>query len=326
MILLSHGEKTPAVGIVQRLINVCRKKDSRFSDVLELKEDAIFGVNTRKAVKKAQGALGIKDDGAVGPDTWNALSAIAKFRIVHVVDRAIEHMLKTLGHDAILRKAMEQYRKNNPGKSEQQAKAHANFILSKCKGEVQLFKIIANSYLMYCKGSPGSGLIEITSMLNPLSEIRRGLANLSRDDWKVVILRIVAHGGPGRQAIACSPFGSYTINTDILTFDDDDTPSELVETVILEGMTMSMASFGCIELHGCSIAKKKKSPKPGAPPYLTGAAYIQALAHATSRPATAAMTRQQGDGGLRRTVCFEGATVTGYPGGSSAEHWFKNNP
>lgn len=154
----------------------------------------------------------------------------------------------------------------------------------------------------------------------------RQVANLSRDDWKVVILRIVAHGGPGRQIIACSPFGSYTINTDILSFDDDDTPSELVETVVLGGMTMPMASFGCIELHGCSIAKKKKSPKPGAPPNLTGAAYIQALAHAVSRPATAPIATQQGNGGLRRTVCFEGSTVTSYPSGSCAEQWFKNNP
>lgn len=319
MILLARGDKTPAVGVIQRLVNICRTKDSRLASVPELEEDAIYGGGTRSAVKAAQGKLGLKDDGVVGPDTWRELSKMARFRIVHVVDRAIEHMLKTEGRGAIRQKAIEKYRKDNPGKSEEHARKDADRILKICDHEVVLFRAIADSYRTL-----GGNPIEITSMTDPLSEIRRGIAARSRDGWQVVILRIVAHGGPGRQIIACSPFGSYTINTDIMTFDDDDSPSELVQTVLLQGMIGAMAPFGCLELHGCSIARKKKPPKPGKAPFLTGSPYIQALANAVGRPATASITKQKGMGGLRRSVCFEGSTLTSYPSGRTAEQWFKD--
>ncbi len=321
MILLARGDKIPAVGVIQRLINICRKKDPRLSSVPELDEDAIFGGGTRGAVKAAQDKLGLKDDGVIGPDTWGKLAPIAKFRIVHVVDRAIEHMLKNEGRAVIRQKAIDDYLKDNPGKSQDKAAAYADMILKKCDGEVQLFQTIYDGYRTL-----GGDPIEITSMTDPLSEIRRGVAVRSRDGWQVVILRIVAHGGPGRQIIACSPFGSYTINTDILTVDDDDTPSELAQTMVLQKMMTPMAKFGCLELHGCSIAKKKKSPKPGDPPFLTGSPYIQALANAVGRPATAALTKQKGSGSTRRAVAFEGNTISSYPGGGTAEQWFLSNP
>ena len=320
MILLQRGDRIPAVGVAQRLINVCRRKDHRLASVPELDEDAIFGSGTVDAVKKAQGAVGLEDDGVIGPDTWRELSEIAKFRIVHVVDRAIEHMLKTVGPIAIRKLAIEKFRAKNPGKSEDKARAYGDMILVKCSREVELFRHIADNYR-----SLGDNPIEITSMADPLSEIRRGIDTRSRDGWQVVILRIVAHGGPGSQIIACSPFGSYTFSTDLITWDDDDSPSELVQTLLLEGMLNSVAKFGCLELHGCSIAKKQRPPKPGKPPHLTGSPYIQALANAVGRPATAAVTKQQASGGLRRSICFEGSTLTSYPGGSTAGQWFRNN-
>ena len=320
MILLARVDRIPAVGVAQRLINACRRKDLRFASVPELVEDAIFGGGTREAVKKAQGAVGLRDDGVVGPDTWGKLSEIAKFRIVHVVDRAIEHMLKNLGRGAVRKMAIEQVRVATREKPVDKACAFGDMLLAKCDREVELFRGIADNYR-----SLGDNPIEITSMTDPLSEIRRGIAERSRDGWQVVILRIVAHGGPGSQIIACSPFGSYRFSTDLITRDDDDSPSELAQTLVLERMMTSMARFGCLELHGCSIAKKQKPPKPGKPPRLTGAPYIQALANAVGRPATAAVSSQQASGGLRPSICFEGSTLTSYPGGSTAEQWFSNN-
>lgn len=318
MILLSRGDKIPAVGVVQRLINECRTKDARLFGVPELDEDAIFGGGTRGAVKRAQDKLGLKDDGIVGPDTWEALAKIAKFRIVHVVDRAIEHMMKKLGHAGVRKKAMESFAKDNPGKSEDAAHKYADGIIKICEREVGIFRMIADNYRAL-----GGDPIEVTSMANPLNEIRGGIAARSRDGWKVAILRLVGHGSAGRQIIACSPFGSYTIDTDLLSVDDDDGPGEIAQTLALNGMTVKMASFGCVELHGCSIARKKKAPKPGDPPFLTGVPYIQALSNAVGRPATAAVNKQKGSGTLRQSVRFEGSTVTCYPSGHGAEQWFK---
>ncbi|MEM1162806.1 MAG: hypothetical protein AAGJ28_17925 [Pseudomonadota bacterium] len=322
MILLTHGDRIPAVGVMQRMLNLTRSMDARLSTVPEVREDAFFGRDTREALVAAQRGLSIADDGALGPESWRELAGIAKFRVVHVVDRAIEHMFATLGRAGVAERARERYRSEHENATDVQADSFAEAIVERCQHEIALFTSIADGY----RGIGGDP-IEITSMTDPLTEIRRGIASRSRDGWKVVILRIVAHGGPARQIIACSPFGSYTLDTDLMRFDDDDSPSEIVETILLNSMTVGMANFGCLELHGCNIARRLRPERRrgGAaprPPTLSGRPYVQALANAVSHAATAALGSQRANGSTREVVRYEGQTVSSYPGGATAEEWF----
>lgn len=321
MIYLQRGDRIPAVGVVQRLINIARIREPRLFPQPELEEDAVYGNTTHTVVRDAQIALQLAShDGITGPETWSALAPVAKFRVVHVVDRAIEQMLSAQGRQEVRRRAVESYRSNHPNASQADADRHADRILAVCDHEVTNMRILAEAYV-----GLGGNPIEVTSFDRPLQQIRQGIAARSRDGWQVVILRIVAHGGPASQIIALNPFGSFRLDTDLIQRDDDDSPSELVNTLALEGMVTGIAGFGCLELHGCSIARPLPAGRRGQPVQLSGMAYMQALANRVGRPSTAGIRKQKIHRGTRSYVRFEGSLVSAYPAGVTPQAWFGNN-
>lgn len=321
MILLSRGAKGPAVGVVQRIMNQCRELDPRLSSVPVLDEDGIYGRGTRAAVIEAQRMLGLSDDGTVGPDTWGALAGIGRYKIVHVVDCAIENMLRTRGRRSIHAQAVRDYLSDEAGATAAEAERFADRIISTCENEARFFRDIAENYRTL-----GGDPIEIRSMTDPLGDIRRGIATRSRDGWKIAILRIVGYGSAGRQIIACSPFGSYAIDTDLLTLDDDDTPSEVTQTLLLNATLRELPGWAAVELHGCSIARRSNRQRPGEPPQLSGVAYLQALANSVGRPATAGVGKQKAAYSTRRAFTYETAVRHAYPGGATPADWFRTHP
>ena len=65
MMILSLGSRGPVVEFLQSALN---RANFRVGTV-----DGIFGSRTEDAVKRLQAYFGIKVDGIVGPDTWEAL-------------------------------------------------------------------------------------------------------------------------------------------------------------------------------------------------------------------------------------------------------------
>lgn len=65
MLILSLGDKGPVVELLQSALN---RANFRVGAV-----DGIFGPKTEDAVRRIQSYFGIKVDGIVGPDTWEAL-------------------------------------------------------------------------------------------------------------------------------------------------------------------------------------------------------------------------------------------------------------
>lgn len=68
--MLQKGSAGDQVRTVQR---ICQSKGYKGSDGKALAVDGEFGVNTDYAVRTAQRALGLQQDGIVGPLTWNGL-------------------------------------------------------------------------------------------------------------------------------------------------------------------------------------------------------------------------------------------------------------
>ena len=76
-IYLQQGDKIPAVGVLQKLLN-------RTGEHLSV--DGIFGPNTKTAVKRFQQARLLKVDGIVGKITWPRVSANANLPIIDCID------------------------------------------------------------------------------------------------------------------------------------------------------------------------------------------------------------------------------------------------
>jgi peptidoglycan hydrolase-like protein with peptidoglycan-binding domain len=67
---LGLGSEGRGVSYLQDIVG---KFAARYSCVPAVKEDGVFGEKTRRAVMDLQGLLGIKQDGVVGPVTWEAI-------------------------------------------------------------------------------------------------------------------------------------------------------------------------------------------------------------------------------------------------------------
>jgi len=107
-------------------------------------------------------------------------------------------------------------------------------------------------------------------------------------------------------------------------FHDDHSTEQLLETVVLSGMTMPMARFGCVELHGCNVAAYRQVGRGPNRVLRNGPAYVQSFANLIGRPVTGTTT---GDyyGTLLRDVRYEGPVVTGDPGGGDLRDWFRQH-
>ncbi len=76
-VLLSQGDRLPATGVLQKLLNRCGSR---------LTPDGEFGTRTEAAVREFQRARRLVVDGAVGEQTWPRLVAAAKLPIVDCID------------------------------------------------------------------------------------------------------------------------------------------------------------------------------------------------------------------------------------------------
>ncbi len=77
--LLNYGNKLPAVGVAQKLLNA-RAGSS-------LVADGDFGSKTKAAVKEFQKPRGLTVDGVIGQNTWGRMSQMAEnLRIIDCVD------------------------------------------------------------------------------------------------------------------------------------------------------------------------------------------------------------------------------------------------
>jgi hypothetical protein len=321
MIYLHYGDRLPAVGVLQRILNECRMRDARLSLVEELVEDGIFGRRTRAAFKAAQEALHLADrSGIVGPDTWRALATIGKYRVVDVVDAVFEAWMQKKGRAGLHWEQIDLYLKHFPHRSHSDAVAFADRAIRSMEFEIKANRDQYNRFI-----SHGGMPIAITDREHVFAAIRKGLEERSRDGYRVVLLRFTAHGGPGSQGVAATTSARrIRITDDTLSFDDDDTPEELVETVVLSGMTMPMAEFGCVELHGCNVGARRHVGRGAKRILVNGPAYVQNFANTVGRPVSASAI---GDyyGTLKLDVRYEGAVVSCVPGGGRVRDWFRQH-
>jgi hypothetical protein len=320
MIYQTFGDRLPAVGVVQRMMNECRKKDARLSGIEELVEDGIFGSSTRAAVRTAQGALGLKDrSGILGPDTWRALAAIGGFRIVDVTDLAIEALMKRKGRAQMHMDAIDRYVAKYPHRSRQEAETFAATAMRKYDTEIKANRDQHNRFV-----SMGGNPIGITSLEDVFGTIRRGLEERSRDGARIVLLRFTGHGSPASQGVAGSMVGGKSITGDTLSFDDHDTAEDIIDTVVLSGMTLPMAPFGCVELHGCNVGARRVAGHRKKKILLNGPAYVQNFANVVGRPVSASVISDY-YGTVKLDTRYEGAVVNCVPGGGGVQDWFKQH-
>jgi len=74
---LKSGNRIPAVGVLQKLLN-------RTGETLSV--DGIFGNNTKAAVQRFQRRRHLGSDGIVGLNTWPRVSANTNLTIIDCVD------------------------------------------------------------------------------------------------------------------------------------------------------------------------------------------------------------------------------------------------
>lgn len=320
MIYLRYGDRLPSVGVIQRLINECIDTDDRFAQIPKLAEDGIFGRNTLKAVKATQVILTVKPpNGVFAPSTWRALARHRKCKIVDVTDLALETLLQKKGQRVVREELIAKYLRKHPKKSKGQAERVADRSIRKYQNEIRDCRDQHNRFVAH-----GGEPIGITSKEDVFGTISRGLDARSSDGSRVVMLRFTGHGSPASQGVFGSLFGAVSIDADTLSFDDDDSIEELIDTVMLSGMTMPMAKFGCVELHGCNVAKRRLVGRGRNRVLLNGPAYVQSFADLVGRPVTGSTI---GDyfGTLQLDTRYEGAVVTGVPGGGTVERWLRVN-
>lgn len=318
MVYLYHGDRLPVVGVLQRVLNECRQMDFRLFGVEELVEDGVFGIRTRTAFQDAQAALGLRDQsGVVGPVTWRQLATIGGFRIVDVTDLALEALMNRTGRAQIHSKMIAKYQRMFPHRCYSDAEAFAATAMREYDIEIKQCRDQHNRFI-----ANGGNPIGITSLDDIFGTIRRGLAANSRDGSRIVLLRFTGHGSPASQGVAGSRHGVRKITADTLSFDEDDTPEELVDTVMLSGMTVPMASFGCVELHGCNVGARRVAGHRRNRVLLDGPAYVQNFANVIGRPVSAS-TVQDHFGTLKLDTRYEGGVVSRIPGGGQVKDWFK---
>ncbi len=83
-VYLKWGDRIPAVGVLQKLINRTGER---------LVADGIYGNNTRVAVQRFQRNRSLRDDGIVGQNTWPRVSASANLPIIDCIDVFDESLL-----------------------------------------------------------------------------------------------------------------------------------------------------------------------------------------------------------------------------------------
>jgi len=320
MIYLQYGDRLPAVGVLQRVLNECRKLDARLALVEELIEDGIFGPRTHAAFKTAQEALHLADkSGIVGPDTWRALATIGKYRIVDVTDLAIEARVRDVGRAGMHMKQIDAFVRKFPDRHYSDAVAWADKVMRMFDAEIKACRDQHERFV-----SHGGNPIAITRLDGVFDTIRRGLEERSRDGHRVVLLRFTGHGGPASQGVAASALRKRGITEDTLSFDEDDTPEELVETVVLSGMTVPMAKFGCVELHGCNVGARRHVGRGRKRILVNGPAYVQNFANTIGRPVSASAISDL-YGTFKLDVRYEGAVVSCAPGGGTVRSWFEQH-
>ena len=171
----------------------------------------------------------------------------------------------------------------------------------------------------------GGKPIGLLNVKRVYEQIRRALDARSRDGWKVVLLRFTGHGGPGSQGVAASKFAAagVSMNTSRITIEDKDSEVDVVEAIVIGGMTTPMASFGIVELHGCKIGRIRGARK--GKPAVNGPGFVTAFADAVGRPTSAGVDTQF-VGNTAIDVRFEGPSITVIPGGGSVESWSRKDP
>ena len=64
----------------------------------------------------------------------------------------------------------------------------------------------------------------------------------------------------------------------------------LFQALVIGGMAVEMASFGCVELHGCSVAARRNVGRGRSRVMANGAAFLQSFAKSIGRPVSATTT------------------------------------
>lgn len=322
MIFLRYGDRLPAVAVVQRLINECRSAGIGLAGGDALVEDGVFGRHTRNAVKAVQRALSVHpDSGIFGPLTWRAVATQRKCKIVDVSDLVLETKFNKFGERKVREIFKGFYTKKHPGKSSGEVARMVDDKIRKIREEIKTCRDQHNR----CISNGGEPIgLTYADITHPFDAIRRGLAARSRDGSRVVLLRFTGHGAPGRQGVAGTAHvrDRIFIDKDMLSFDDDDTAAELVQAVMVGGMTMPMARFGVVELHGCSVAARRHVGRGKNRVLVNGAAYIQTFANVVGRPVSSS-TRGDYVGSVKLDVRFEGPVVSCVPGGGTIKKWFR---
>lgn len=122
----------------------------------------------------------------------------------------------------------------------------------------------------------------------------------------VVILRFHSHGAPGDMNVSAGTGGDS--KADLSGISHDNLP---LVTPHLQILGRHMASFGCVEFHGCNVGQSG-----------LGHRLLEGVANAMQRPASAGIkTQYPGGPDSYATFCFEGPVVTAYPGGISMRQW-----
>lgn len=153
--------------------------------------------------------------------------------------------------------------------------------------------------------SAGGVPIILRGMSNGVAAVRAQLMG-AYPASSIVVLRFHSHGAPGDMNVSAGRGGDSA--ADLSGISHDNLPLVGAQLRILGRY---MASFGCVEFHGCNVGQ-------GA----SGRRLLEGVANAMERPASAG-TRSQYPGGpdSYATFRFEGPVVTRYPGGISMSQW-----
>ena len=316
MLGLRKGDRLPSVGLIQKLVNDCRLIDSRLKSVTELQVDGIFGNNTKNSILETQRALKLpKRDGQMNPSTWQMLSSIVKWRIVDVCDLVAEAHFAATPLADLRNNLLEQVRGHSLHSKKQQREQEAlvDKIIRKWKRDISDCR---DQYLRFQK--MGGKPIAIKNVKQVYSQIRRELKSRNVDGWKTVLLRFTGHGSAGSQGVAGSLIRKG-LTYENVTMSQDNSAADVAETIVINGMTMPMAPFGIVELHGCNIAQKRAARNGRTA--VNGPAFVSAFARAVGRP-TSAGTSSQYIGSVSDDIRFEGRTVTCMPNKSTINSWF----
>lgn len=315
MLHLKTGDRLPSVALVQKLINECRVQEPRLESVPELRVDGVYGRNSQTSVRAVQVAMGLPSPGGTfDRHTWSSLATIAKWRIVDVCDLALEGYLRSKPRDQLRRDLIEKGTRQFPQASAHELGAKAHRLLQKWTNDASDCR---QQFLRF--EAQGGQPIALRSAKQPFNAIREGLAARATGGWKVVMLRITGHGSPGAQGVAGSLFGATELRSGNISMAAETGDLDFLDAIMVGGMTMPMAPFGVIELHGCRVAQRGR-PRRGQA-IVDGPGFVQTFANFMARPVSAGSETQY-VGNVLLDVRFEGKPITSMPGGCGIEEWF----